>query len=201
MAEPGNHRFPSISKQICGVNFMSVIEVRSTTIYVALIGAIVTIIVLTGCAQQQDDVVKDSGMRNLNLFGETDSNRFGDFDEKPAKPPGKPIVTASGIQFQDLEEGFGLSPSIDRLVMVHYTGYLSGGGKFESSRDKGIPIAFIVGKGQMIRGLEEGIMGMKVGGKRKLIIPPALGYGSQSHGNVRPNSTLTYEVELLSSDR
>jgi FKBP-type peptidyl-prolyl cis-trans isomerase len=117
------------------------------------------------------------------------------------KPPGKMQMTADGLQYQDLTEGWGLSPSPDRNVLVHYTAYLDGN-KIESSLDRGIPFQFKIGSGKVIKGFEEGLMGMKVGGSRKVIIPPNLGYGAEGHGKkIPPNATLTYEIKLLSCDR
>jgi len=110
-----------------------------------------------------------------------------------------PTQTASGLQYVDLKEGTGASPEKGQNVLVHYTGWLKKNGqKFDSSVDRGEPFAFKVGVGQVIRGWDEGVLSMKVGGKRKLIIPPKLGYGARGAGRViPPNATLVFEVELL----
>lgn len=122
--------------------------------------------------------------------------------EKKDKKPEPVVKLPDGLQFQDLEIGFGLSPSQNHLAMVHYTGYLADGTKFESSRDRGMPFSFIVGSGKVIRGFEEGIMSMKVGGRRRVVIPPSLAYGAEGHGDKVPaNATLTYDIALLSCDR
>ena len=111
--------------------------------------------------------------------------------------------TASGLEFQDLVIGTGAEASAGHQVNVHYTGWLqnpdgTAGKKFDSSLDRGQPFAFPLGAGRVIRGWDEGVAGMKVGGKRKLIIPAALGYGSRGAGGViPPNATLIFEVELL----
>ena len=106
--------------------------------------------------------------------------------------------TPSGLQYVDLLKGEGLSPQKGRTVVVHYTGRLKDGKKFDSSVDRGEPFEFQIGVGQVIQGWDEGVMTMKVGGKRKLIIPPALGYGKSGAGNViPPDATLIFEVELL----
>ncbi len=111
----------------------------------------------------------------------------------------KPTETASGLKYLDLKKGQGASPKKGQSVVVHYSGWLKKGGKkFDSSVDRGEPFAFRVGVGQVIRGWDEGVLSMKVGGKRKLIIPPKLGYGARGAGGlIPPNATLIFEVELL----
>ncbi len=107
-------------------------------------------------------------------------------------------TTASGLKYVDLKEGTGPSPKKGQNILVHYTGWLQDGTKFDSSVDRNQPFPFRVGVGQVIRGWDEGVMSMKVGGKRKLIIPPKLGYGARGAGGViPPNATLIFEVELL----
>lgn len=107
-------------------------------------------------------------------------------------------TTPSGLQYEDIEEGTGAEPTQGQRVTVHYVGTLEDGTKFDSSRDRDDPFKFNVGLGQVIKGWDEGVMTMKVGGKRKLVIPPGLAYGSRAVGGVIPaNSTLVFEVELL----
>jgi FKBP-type peptidyl-prolyl cis-trans isomerase FkpA len=107
-------------------------------------------------------------------------------------------TTASGLQFEELSVGSGDTATAGQKVSVHYTGWLTNGTKFDSSKDRGEPFVFPLGKGHVIRGWDEGVAGMKVGGKRKLTIPPALGYGARGAGGViPPNATLVFEVELL----
>jgi FKBP-type peptidyl-prolyl cis-trans isomerase FkpA len=107
-------------------------------------------------------------------------------------------TTASGLQFEELTVGSGNSATAGQKVSVHYTGWLTNGTKFDSSKDRGEPFVFPLGKGHVIQGWDEGVAGMKVGGKRKLTIPPALGYGARGAGGViPPNATLVFEVELL----
>jgi peptidylprolyl isomerase len=109
----------------------------------------------------------------------------------------KEVTTSSGLKYVDLVEGTGASPQPGKTVSVNYTGTLENGTKFDSSYDHGQPLEFQIGTGAVIKGWDEGLMTMKVGGKRKLIVPPRLGYGPRAQGNIPPNSTLIFEVELL----
>ena len=111
----------------------------------------------------------------------------------------------SGLQYQDEVVGTGPEPQIGQSVDVHYTGWLDDhgtkGAKFDSSRDRGQPFSFRLGAGQVIKGWDQGLATMHVGGKRTLIIPPELGYGARGAGGViPPNATLIFDVELLSAD-
>lgn len=111
----------------------------------------------------------------------------------------KTETTASGLQYVDVKPGTGASPQKGQSVSVQYTGWLADGTKFDSSRDRNEPFSFRIGQGQVIKGWDEGVATMKIGGVRKLIIPPELGYGARGAGGViPPNATLTFEVELLS---
>ena len=118
---------------------------------------------------------------------------------KPAAAaPSKPVTTASGLIYEDLVVGKGAVAKGGDRVSVHYTGWLTDHTKFDSSRDRGVPFEFPLGMGQVIPGWDQGVVGMKVGGKRKLTIPPNLGYGATGAGGViPPNATLIFEVELL----
>lgn len=108
------------------------------------------------------------------------------------------VTTASGLQFEDLIEGDGIEAKAGSRVSVHYTGWLTDGKKFDSSLDRKQPFEFKLGAGNVIKGWDEGVAGMKTGGKRKLTIPPELGYGMRGAGGViPPNATLVFEVELL----
>ena len=108
------------------------------------------------------------------------------------------VTTASGLKYIDLVEGKGESPNVGQQVTVHYTGRLEDGTKFDSSLDRDEAFTFTIGVGQVIRGWDEGVITMKVGGKRRLIIPSHLGYGPRGAGGViPPNATLLFEVELL----
>ena len=110
--------------------------------------------------------------------------------------------TASGLQYDDTKPGTGNAPARGQTCVMHYTGWLwvdgAKGKKFDSSHDRGQPFQFVIGVGQVIKGWDEGVLSMKVGGKRKLMIPSALGYGARGAGGViPPNATLLFEVELL----
>lgn len=119
-------------------------------------------------------------------------------EKETGKGAGKMVTTESGLQYADLVVGTGRQAELGDTATVHYTGWLADGKKFDSSRDRNEPFSFRVGAGQVIKGWDEGVSTMKVGGKRKLIIPPQLGYGARGAGNViPPNATLTFEVELL----
>ena len=108
------------------------------------------------------------------------------------------ITTASGLQYEEITIGSGATATAGNLVSVHYTGWLTDGTKFDSSKDRNEPFDFNLGAGQVIKGWDEGVQGMQVGGVRKLTIPAALGYGARGAGGViPPNATLVFEVEFL----
>jgi FKBP-type peptidyl-prolyl cis-trans isomerase FkpA len=117
----------------------------------------------------------------------------------PSLSVGDLVKTASGLQYEDLVAGDGAEAVAGKTVTVHYTGWLTDGTQFDSSLDRGQPFEFLLGAGAVIPGWDEGLQGMKVGGKRRLVIPPDLAYGSQAVGGVIPaNSTLIFKVELIS---
>lgn len=114
------------------------------------------------------------------------------------KTEGKVVNKPSGLQYVDVVIGTGPEVQVGAQVSVHYTGWLEDKTKFDSSKDRGEPFSFVVGQGQVIKGWDEGLVGMKVGGTRKLVIPAQLGYGSNGAGGViPPNATLIFEIELL----
>src|SRR5690242_1022245 len=118
--------------------------------------------------------------------------------KEPADPGKDAVTTESGLKYTDLVAGTGRQAELGDTATVHYTGWLSDGKKFDSSVDRKEPFSFRVGAGQVIKGWDEGVLGMKIGGKRKLIIPPQLGYGARGAGGViPPNAKLTFDVELL----
>jgi len=111
---------------------------------------------------------------------------------------GQEVTTSSGLKYVDQAVGTGEAAVAGKNVSVHYTGWLENGKKFDSSVDRGQPFSFPLGAGRVIKGWDEGVQGMKVGGKRKLTIPSDLGYGSRGAGGViPPNATLLFDVELL----
>ena len=136
---------------------------------------------------------------SVALFAQTKKPAKGSpKTDGPTAVTGKPVTTASGLQYWDIKKGTGKLAEKGKNVSVHYTGWLTDGKEFDSSRDSGEPIQFDLGTGQVIKGWDEGIAGMKVGGKRQLRIPPALGYGARGAGSaIPPNATLVFDVELM----
>jgi len=127
-------------------------------------------------------------------------NRDRLFPQSPIISEDNPnmVTTSSGLQYEDLVVGDGQEAKSGDLISVHYTGWLTDGTKFDSSKDRNQPFEFSLGAGMVIRGWDEGVAGMKVGGQRKLTIPANLGYGSRGAGGViPPNATLVFEVDLL----
>jgi len=119
-----------------------------------------------------------------------------------SQPAAKPVTTSSGLQIIDSKPGTGASPRAGQTVVVHYTGWLyengAKGKKFDSSVDRNEPFEFPIGQGRVIKGWDEGVASMKIGGKRTLIIPASLGYGARGAGGaIPPNATLIFDVELL----
>jgi len=129
-------------------------------------------------------------------------NRASNFDEQKkdeGKKEKKVVTTKSGLKYEELKEGTGKEAKGGDTVEVHYTGWLTDGKKFDSSVDRGQPFPFKLGAGKVIKGWDEGVAGIKVGGKRKLYIPPELGYGKRGYpGAIPPNAELIFEVELIS---
>ena len=140
---------------------------------VIVVGAAVLAVVLAACTQSQSPAGGGSG-------------------------GGQEVTTPSGLKYTDTKVGTGAEAKAGQTVSVHYTGTLTDGKKFDSSKDRGQPFSFPLGAGRVIKGWDEGVAGMKVGGVRRLTIPPQLGYGaSGAAGVIPPNATLLFEVELL----
>ena len=123
-------------------------------------------------------------------------------DPSTAQSAAKPVTTSSGLQIIDTKVGTGALPRVNQTAIVHYTGWLYENGvkgkKFDSSVDRNEPFEFPVGAGRVIKGWDEGVATMKIGGKRTLIVPPQLGYGARGAGGaIPPNATLMFDVELL----
>ena len=133
----------------------------------------------------------------LFLFALAASAAHAD-NSAPSKTKGKPVTTPSGLKYWELKKGAGAVAKAGDAVHVHYTGWLTDGKKFDSSVNRGSPFDFKLGAGMVIRGWDEGVAGMKVGGKRQLHIPAELGYGARGAGNaIPPNAELIFDVELL----
>lgn len=131
-----------------------------------------------------------------------DAKPSGEVKPTAAVAPASAVTTPSGLSYVDLVVGNGPQPTSGKPVKVHYTGWLENGTKFDSSVDRGEPFVFTVGAGEVIPGWDEGVMTMKVGGKRRLIVPSQLGYGAAGAGGViPPNATLIFEVELLGAEK
>lgn len=145
----------------------------------------------------QPSVVVPTPSANLTI-DETKQIAMNPGSEGEQTTGGEVVTTPSGLQYIDIKEGTGATPQRGQTVVVHYTGTLENGTKFDSSRDRNQPFSFKLGAGRVIQGWDEGIATMKVGGQRQLIIPPNLGYGARGAGGViPPNATLIFDVELL----
>ncbi|MGD1860331.1 MAG: FKBP-type peptidyl-prolyl cis-trans isomerase [Leptolyngbyaceae cyanobacterium] len=137
----------------------------------------------TQIAQATDDVEEEPAVETETMTADPSENM---------------VTTDSGLQYEEVVEGTGAMPQKGQRVTVHYTGTLENGLKFDSSRDRNRPFSFTIGVGQVIKGWDEGVATMRVGGQRKLVIPPELGYGARGAGGViPPNATLLFDVELL----
>jgi FKBP-type peptidyl-prolyl cis-trans isomerase FkpA len=160
--------------------------VRSTLIAVSIAAS--SALIMSACTKSND----------------TASNTAANTTAAAPANSGAPTSGANGgaavteLKIEDTKVGTGTTAEAGKTVSVHYTGYLTDGKKFESSVDRGQPFKFSLGAGQVIKGWDQGVAGMKVGGKRKLTIPPSLGYGERGAGGViPPNATLIFDVELL----
>ena len=166
--------------------------------------SIIFLLILFGCNNKTDDTkleevdTKQSQSKEISSLDSNDlSSSLTEQNMDEDTMTQNEITTESGLRYVDIVEGKGELPSVGDKVKVHYTGTLEDGTKFDSSRDRDRPFEFPLGAGRVIKGWDEGLATMKVGGQRKLIIPPDLGYGSRPAGKIPPNSTLIFDVELL----
>ena len=134
---------------------------------------------------------------DLNDFRRTPILSSTDFAKELHVNTDAMTTTPTGLRYQDLVPGTGVVAAPGHEVSVHYTGWLTDGTEFDSSVRHGEPLAFQLGEAQVIAGWDEGVAGMKVGGRRKLVIPPQLGYGAVRNGPIPANATLVFDVELL----
>ncbi len=163
---------------------------------------LVAVAALTGLWACNRDTVKPSGPDMVPPASQTPASAVAAPTTAPAATapatPAQEVTTASGLKYLDMKVGDGPSPLPGQTCVMHYTGWLTNGTKFDSSVDRGTPFEFPLGQHRVIAGWDEGVATMKVGGKRKLTIPPQLGYGARGAGAViPPNATLVFDVELL----
>jgi peptidylprolyl isomerase len=169
---------------------------------IALVCAIVLIIAQVNNQRQEAMAVRTNPPETQAVETETQPQASATIAQLPSleeiEENNEVVTTDSGLKYIQIREGVGASPQKGQTVVVQYTGTLADGTKFDSSRDRGTPFQFKIGVGQVIKGWDEGVMSMKVGGRRKLIVPPELAYGEQGAGGViPPNATLVFDVELL----
>ena len=134
---------------------------------------------------------------DLNSFRRTPLLSSNEFAKELNVNPDALTRTRSGLQHEDLAMGTGALAGAGSAVRVHYTGWLTDGSRFDTSADQGTPFGFRLGQGEVIAGWDEGIVGMRVGGRRKLVIPPELGYGAVRNGPIPPDATLVFDIELV----
>lgn len=158
--------------------------------------AVIVLLLIVGTGIYYSKTKTSTNETELPVNNLTDGQTPGDSTES-VKVTGLDVNMTEGMKIEDLNVGTGTEAVDGKMVVVDYVGTLTDGTQFDSSKEFGKPFAFTLGKGEVIEGWDQGVAGMKVGGKRKLTIPPELGYGSQAVGTIPANSTLIFEVELL----
>ena len=175
-----------------------------TVVWIVLIIVLSSLIVFVGC-KNKGNIMDGPGMVNTDGVDVKAPQDGGDGtdaldtpEKDPTEQPKEEAKEDTGLKIEDINVGEGPEVKEGDTVKVHYTGMLKSNGKvFDSSKERGEPFRFTVGMGNVIEGWEKGLIGMKVGGKRLLTIPPELGYGDRDMGDIPPNSTLIFEIELL----
>lgn len=154
-------------------------------IIVGVIVLVVVLFILLIIPASKTDVLDNLGSDAINFGSDTTTST-------------PPVPTITELQGQDILEGTGSAQvKGGDTIIVHYTGYFLDGKKFDSSYDNNQPLTVVVGKGQLIQGFEQGVIGMKLGGQRRIIIPPSLAYGEQGSGAIPPNTPIAFDIELL----
>ena len=159
--------------------------------------AVIALIALAGCQDKNAASKATSGATAAAQSQGTPAESTGATMSGTQAGAAAEVTAPSGLKYQDLVLGDGAVAEPGKRVSVHYTGWLTDNTKFDSSVDRGQPFDFVLGQGQVIRGWDEGVKGMRVHGKRRLTIPSDLGYGPRGQGPIPPNATLIFEVELL----
>jgi FKBP-type peptidyl-prolyl cis-trans isomerase len=160
--------------------------------------ALVAVTLLAGCQPKSGPVAAGESTATTAVAAAVAAPVVASQDTAVWVLKGKPVRTASGLAYWDARVGDGALAQPGKAVRVHYVGRFQDGTVFDQSYSRGEPIAFRLGAGQVIKGWEEGIAGMKVGGRRKLVIPPSIGYGAAGYpGAIPPNATLVFQVELV----